>query len=172
MNAPARASRERLGARSIRPADPADLDALEALEEAVFASDRADRRAFRHAMRSPSMTLLVAQDEGGLLGYAMMERRRGSSLVRLTSIAVRPESAGAGLGRHLLAAAEADAMSHGGERLRLEVRADNAPAQRLYDRAGYRRFAVVEAYYEDGGAAWRYDKTLNPPAPRSPRPRP
>lgn len=168
MNAPARSRR----APSTRPADPADLDALEALEEAVFATDRADRRAFRHAIRSPSMTLLVAADEGRLLGYAMMERRRGSALVRLTSIAVRPESAGTGLGRHLLMAAEADARQHGGERLRLEVRADNEAAQRLYDRAGYRRFAIVEAYYEDGADAWRYEKSLNPPAPRSPRPRP
>lgn len=168
MKAAARSGR----APSIRAAEPADLDLLEALEEAVFATDRADRRAFQHAMRSPSMTLLVAQDEGGLLGYAMMERRRGSSLVRLTSIAVRPESAGAGLGHHLLAAAEADALSHGGERLRLEVRADNAAAQRLYDRAGYRRFKVVEGYYEDGGPAWRYEKNLNPPAPQRPRPRP
>jgi ribosomal-protein-alanine N-acetyltransferase len=34
------------------------------------------------------------------------------------------------------------------------------PAQRLYDRAGYRRFAIVEDYYSDGAAAWRYEKRL------------
>jgi len=45
-------------------------------------------------------------------------------------------------------------------RLGLEMRADNAAPQRLYDRAGYRRVRVLEGSYEDGMAAWRYGKTL------------
>ncbi|KQU35128.1 GCN5 family acetyltransferase [Methylobacterium sp. Leaf94] len=149
----------------IRPATLADLDALVALEHAAFASDRAERRAIRHAIRSASMSLLVAltHDAAGqatLVGSATLERRRGSRSARLSSIAVSPARAGLGLGSLVLDAAEADARTHGCARLRLEVRADNGAGIRLYERRGYTRFAVIPDYYEDGMEAWRYEKTL------------
>jgi [ribosomal protein S18]-alanine N-acetyltransferase len=144
----------------IRAAVRSDLDALVALETATFAHDRATRRALRHAIDSRTISLLVAEEGGIVVGAATVERRRGSAVARLTSIAVAKDRAGRGLGGGLLAAAEADARRHGAAVLRLEVRSDNAPAIRLYDRAGYRRFAVVPAYYEDGGAAWRFEKLL------------
>lgn len=139
-----------------------DVDALVRLENEVFPTDRLDRRAFRHAVRSPTISTLVATSDGAPLGYAMIHRRRGSGQARLTSIAVSPQASGTGLGKHLLAAAEADARTHGCTHLRLEVRADNAIAQTLYGGAGYRRFDTVEEYYEDGETAWRYAKELAP----------
>lgn len=156
-----------IGAASIRAAQPADLDALLAIE-AVFPTDRLDRRGFRHALASPTIDLLVAEDRG-LVGYAIVHRRRGSTLARLTSLAVRPDRAGRGLGQALLAAAERRALACGCTRVRLEVRADNRPAQRLYERTGYRCFATVKDYYEDGETARRYEKAL---AERSPGPEP
>lgn len=164
MSALAKA-KEAPAAVTIRTAQPDDLDALVALEEAAFASDRAERRAIRHAIRSASMTLLVAlADDGGgaaiLVGAATLERRRNSRSARLSSIAVSPARAGSGLGTVLLDAAEADMRAHGCTRLRLEVRADNGAGIRLYERRGYARFAVVPDYYEDGMEAWRYEKVL------------
>jgi ribosomal-protein-alanine N-acetyltransferase len=149
----------------IRPATLADLDALVALEHAAFASDRAERRAIRHAIRSTSMSLLAAiiRDEAGqatLVGSATLERRRGSRSARLSSIAVSPARSGLGLGSLVLDAAETDARAHGCARLRLEVRADNGAGIRLYERRGYLRFAVIPDYYEDGMEAWRYEKPL------------
>ena len=94
---------------TIRPARIADLDALVALEHAAFATDRAERRAIRHAIRSASMSLLAAlAREGGediLVGAATLERRRTSLVARLSSIAVAPSRAGQGLGSLLLDAA-------------------------------------------------------------------
>ncbi|KQP69917.1 GCN5 family acetyltransferase [Methylobacterium sp. Leaf112] len=150
---------------AIRPARIEDLDALVALEHAAFSSDRAERRAIRHAIRSPSMTVLVALADDGegpamLVGAATLERRRGSRNARLSSIAVSPARAGLGLGGLVLDAAEADARAHGCTHLRLEVRADNGAGIRLYERRGYTRFAVIEDYYEDGMEAWRYVKAL------------
>lgn len=147
---------------TIRPAVRADLDALVALEKAAFASDRAERRAIRHAIASPTMSLLVALDREVLVGAATLERRRTSRRARLSSIAVSPARAGTGLGRVLLDAAEAEARRHGCTRLRLEVREDNGPGIRLYERAGYTRFETVPDYYEDGTTAWRYEKPLAP----------
>ncbi|GJE15921.1 GNAT family N-acetyltransferase [Methylobacterium marchantiae] len=148
---------------TIRPASLGDLDALVALEHAAFAGDRAERRAIRHAIGSPSMSLLVAldaDDPAVLVAAATLERRKGSRNARLSSIAVSPARSGQGLGSIMLEAAEADSKKHGCERLRLEVRADNGAGIRLYDRHGYTRFGILEDYYEDGMEAWRYEKTL------------
>lgn len=150
---------------SVRRARLDDLDALVALEHAAFATDRAERRAIRHAIVSPSMSVLVALlDEGAgtcvLVGAATLERRRNSRSARLSSIAVSPSRAGLGVGGRLLQAVEDEARKHGCTRLRLEVRADNGAGLRLYERRGYVRFAVREAYYEDGMEAWRYERML------------
>lgn len=148
---------------TIRPATLGDLDALVALEHAAFSGDRAERRAIRHAIGSPSMSLLVAldaEDRSILVAAATLERRKGSRSCRLSSIAVSPARAGQGLGGIMLDAAEDDARAHGCTKLRLEVRADNGAGIRLYERHGYVRFAVLEEYYEDSMEAWRYEKPL------------
>ena len=147
---------------AIRPARPTDVDALLAIENAAFASDRIERRAFRHAIRSPTMICLVACKDGGVLGYGIVERRPNSTTARLTSIAVAPEAAGAGLGQCVLAALERGAAAAGARRMRLEVRADNAPARKLYESTGYRLVETLENHYEDGAAAHRYEKALAP----------
>ncbi len=145
----------------LRPATLGDLEALVALEHAAFATDRAERRAIRHAIRSPTMDVLVALLDGDVLvGAAVLERRRASRIARLASIAVAPNRGGLGLGGHLLDAAEETARAHGCDRLRLEVRADNGAGIRLYERRGYTRFAVRPEYYEDGMEAWRYERPL------------
>lgn len=151
----------------IRPATVADLDRLTRIEAQAFSGDQLDRRAFRHAIGSPSMTILVAEIDGAARAYAIIERRRGSRLARLTSIAVDGETGRRGLGGRLLAAAEEASRAAGCERLRLEVRADNMPAIALYERDGYARFDEVPDYYEDGAAACRFEKTFGAERRRS-----
>ena len=145
---------------SVRPAGAGDLAALLKIESAVFATDRLDRRNFRHALRSPTMICLVACRADAVLGYVLVERRRTSTTARLTSIAVAPDAAGRGVGRRLLAAAEASATAAGSRTMRLEVQDGNAVARRLYEQEGYRPVATIDDYYENGAAAVRYGKTL------------
>ena len=146
---------------AIRPARPDDIEALLAIEMAAFTTDRIERRAFRHAMRSPTMICLVAARAGEVLGYGIIERRRNSTAARLTSIAVAPHGTGHGLGKGLLAALERDALAAGAQRMRLEVRADNDVARKLYETARYRVVETLDEYYEDGSAALRYEKALS-----------
>ncbi len=161
VNAPLRDPHPARPVPVVRPAALADLDALVALEHAAFATDRAERRAIRHAIHSPTMDVMVALIDGDVLvGAAVLERRRSSRIARLASIAVAPNRGGLGLGGRLLEEAEATARAHGCERLRLEVRADNGAGIRLYERRGYTRFAVRPDYYEDGMEAWRYERWL------------
>jgi len=144
----------------IAPARPHDLDALVALEEAAFPGDRMSRRALGRNIGSASLCFLAARDGKALIGHALVAFRAGSALARLYSLAVLPGLTGQGLGRKLLAAAERQARQRGADRLRLEVRADNKAAIALYERTGYRMFARLPDYYEDGQTALRYEKAL------------
>jgi len=145
----------------VRRARPADLDGLVALELASFASDRLSRAQYRRHLRSASARLLVAvAGRQPLLGAALVFFRKGSRMARLYSIASRPDARGLGVGARLLAAAEAQARHRGCLAMRLEVRADNPAAIRLYERQGYRRLGRLDGFYEDGTDGWRYEKAL------------
>lgn len=148
------------GGTSVRPALLPDIDALVRIEEEAFATDRLDRRAFRHAVLSPTILALVDGSPGSLRGYVLVQVRRGSAIARLTSVAVAPGFAGRGIGRRLVDAAEDAARRAGCGLMRLEMRADNEGARALYEGRGYREFATVPDYYEDGTAAIRLEKPL------------
>jgi ribosomal protein S18 acetylase RimI-like enzyme len=144
----------------IRRATIGDLTALVELENASFVADRLSERQWRQHLQSLSAYVLVATRERQLVGAAVLFFRSGSRVVRLYSLAIVADERGQGLGALLLAASEHVAHRRGSNRLRLEVRADNEAAQRLYERAGYRRFAAIDSYYADGAQAFRYEKAL------------
>ena len=150
-----------MSAQRIRPATLSDIDALDAIEKAVFPADRISRRSFRTLIDRPTAETLVLEADGEIRGYAMILFRAGAALARLYSLAVAAGHAGKGYGRALLAAAEKAAMEHDRILLRLEVREDNAPAIALYKNAGYHRIGRVADYYADGMAALRFEKLLH-----------
>ena len=150
----------------IRRAIASDLDALVELENGVFDYERMSARQLRHHLDNRSVSILVARRGVDLVGAAVLFFRKGSGIARLYSIAVAADVRGAGIGAALLAAAERAARTRGSRAMRLEVRADNPAAQRLYERRGYRRFAVKAGYYEDGHDAFRYEKPLGTKRPR------
>lgn len=139
-----------------------DLEALLGLEHEAFSSDRISRRAMRRLLDAANATVLVAEVDDKLAGYALVLFRRGSTTARLYSIAVARHAAGRRVGATLLAAVEQAAMARGATRLRLEVNAANDPAVRLYRKAGYRLFGRHAQYYEDKGDALRFEKRLVP----------
>jgi ribosomal protein S18 acetylase RimI-like enzyme len=144
----------------IRPARIDDLPALVDIENDVFAKDRISRRNFRHLLTRGRAVSLVDEDSNGLCGYITVLFRRGAGWGRLYSLAVLPRCRGRRLGEQLLAAAEQACRKRGCSSLRLEVHPDNAVAQRLYDRTGYRAFGRYPEFYEDGADALRLEKPL------------
>lgn len=94
----------------------------------------------------------------GLVGYAGM--MCVLPLADVQTLAVAPEAQGKGLGAHLLGLIEQEARRRSAEDLLLEVRADNAPAQRLYLRSGFEKIHERWSYYPDGGDAWIMRKRL------------
>lgn len=137
-----------------------DLPALLALEMQCFTSDRLTSRSFQWMITRAHAQLLVAELGGRLLGYALVLFHRGTSLARLYSIAIATEARGTGLGKQLLQRIEVCAVEHDCAYLRLEVRIDNPGAIALYERNGYRRFALIHDYYEDHTDALRLEKRI------------
>ena len=146
----------------IRSAELSDLDDLVALEEHSFDSDRLSRVQFRRHLDSDSAKVLVASTgPHRFLGTAVVFFRKRSGVARLYSIATHHAARGRGVGSALLDAVEQLARRRRCRALRLEVRADNPGAVRLYERLGYRRLAALAGYYEDGADGWRYEKRLD-----------
>ncbi len=147
-------------ALSFRVATPADGPQLVALEHHCFTTDRLSPRSFQWMISRAHGQLLVAENDAQLLGYALVLFHRGTSLARLYSIAIAEHARGMGLGKQLLTRIEACALEHDCAYLRLEVRIDNRGALAMYERNGYRRFALINDYYEDHTAAIRLEKRI------------
>jgi ribosomal-protein-alanine acetyltransferase len=137
-----------------------DLDALRALEQAVFTTDILSRRSFRHFLASSGATLIVAEEGGRLAGYVLVLYPPGSKRARLYSIAVAPHIGRRGVGTVLLAAAETAARRRGRTTMRLEVHEHNTRAIAHYEKSGYRLFGRHRKYYEDRADALRFEKAL------------
>lgn len=146
----------------LRDACLTDLPGLLALE-ALFPGDRLSARQMRRHISEGRNALRVGEDQSGLLGYTLVFFRRGSRYARLYSLVVAPRARGRGLGMLLLQDAEACAKQRGCWRLGLEVRADNAAAIALYQRAGYQELSSRAHYYEDGEAARRFERHIGEP---------
>jgi ribosomal protein S18 acetylase RimI-like enzyme len=145
----------------VRKAERGDLDALIALEQRVFATDRLSRRSLRHFLASPTAAVIVAEAQGGrLAGTAIVLFRPRSRVARLYSIAVAPQMGGRGVAAMLLEAAEAAALARHCRTMRLEVHDGNLAAVSRYRKSGYREFGRQARYYTDGGDALRFEKRL------------
>ncbi|MDP2732665.1 MAG: GNAT family N-acetyltransferase, partial [Hoeflea sp.] len=71
-----------MSAPRIRPATISDIDALDAIETAVFPADRISRRSFRTLIDRPTAETIVIESEGQIRGYAMILFRAGAALAR------------------------------------------------------------------------------------------
>lgn len=84
---------------------------------------------------------------GRIIGYAGMWLVIDEA--HITTIAIRTQVRGAGLGELLLTSMIEAATEMGADRITLEVRVTNTPAQRLYEKYGFKREGVRTRYYSD-----------------------
>lgn len=78
------------------------------------------------------------------VGFSTFQAR---PLLNLHDVAVRPGHRGGGIGKQLLAAAEAEARKLGCCKLTLEVRTDNVAAQRCYAACGFAAGTPVQEFW-------------------------
>lgn len=125
----------------VRPAAPADLDAIDEISRHSFKTPW-PRQTFVDELTRPHGRLRVARGPAvlGYVNYWLV-----ADEVHLLAIATHPDHRRRGVAVALLAdvvAAAADAAV-----ITLEVRADNAPAIALYQRHGFAVIATRRGYY-------------------------
>jgi len=126
-----------------------DIPALTALEPALFADDAwSERTWWAELAGRPRRSYVVAEQSGTVVGYAGVDC--GGEVADVMTIAVAPAAQGQGLGAVLMHWLIAQAGRAGAEHLMLEVRADNAVAQRLYSTTGFAKLSVRRRYYQPG----------------------
>lgn len=102
--------------------------------------------------RNPSSTVLVAEQGGRAIGYAVL--RTVVDEAELHEIAVEPTERSKGAATLLLERALEVVGQRGARLVHLEVRASNRPARRLYERVGFATVNVRRGYYPDGEDAY------------------
>jgi len=104
-----------------------------------------EEATFRGLMRRQSASLLVAEQAGVLVGYAVMWYAADEA--ELGDLSVLPEARRRGLGRWILDRAMREAGRRGAKQIFLEVRESNTDARRLYEKAGFVDVGVRPSYY-------------------------
>lgn len=105
-------------------------------EADLLGGQRTDPPMLRSMLADPAQTLLVAEDDGRLVGCVLVEAREGYGYIGL--VTVDPQRQAAGLGRQILAKAE----QHIGDILRMDRARMTVIVQRTeliawYERRGY-----------------------------------
>ncbi len=94
--------------------------------------------------------LLIAEDDGPPVGYAMLRIGEGAptwnigeSVAELESLSVAAGARSQGVGQQLVSAARAAATAAGADRMLVGLAHSNAPALRFYERAGFTPFYLL-----------------------------
>jgi ribosomal-protein-alanine N-acetyltransferase len=135
----------------IRPLREADIPAVLAIEEASFSSPWS-HAAFVHELHNPHGSLIVAEQDGRVLGYLCCWYVVDE--IHILDIAVHPEQRRRGIGEQLLDHALAQGRARKAKTANLEVRRSNVAAIAFYEKFGFRSVAVRRHYYSDGEDAF------------------
>ncbi|MBX7547259.1 ribosomal protein S18-alanine N-acetyltransferase [Streptomyces sp. NPDC004232] len=130
-----------------------DIDRVLELEKDLFPEDAWSRGMFWSELahsRGAEATrrYLVAEGEGGIVGYAGLASSGDQADVQ--TIAVARELQGTGLGGRLLAELLRAATAFECHEVMLECRVDNVRAQKLYERYGFEPIGFRRGYYQPG----------------------
>lgn len=129
----------------IRDALPADLPALEALEERCFSLPWS-REVLESQLTGSGRVFLAAGPAGAPAGYAGLQYVLDEGYI--TNVCVAPEFRRRGAAEALLAEMRRRAEAMGLSFLTLEVRVSNAPARALYEKLGFSVAGRRKNYYE------------------------
>ncbi len=140
-----------------------DFDDLYGIEEVCFqSSERFTRRYMRELIASQETATWIAEENGQLAGFAIVEfiRQVAPTVAYISTIEVLPVQRGRGIGAELLRRLEGSAHAERATGIWLHVDAENASAIRLYERLGYHKNSSAKHYYARNRPAAIYVKQL------------
>lgn len=137
------------------PARMSDLSALHRLEHECFDRDAWPLLDLIGVLTMPGVVRIKAVIADEMVGFIAGEIDRGRNLGWITTVGVRLQYRGLGIGTVLLQACE-ESMNM--PCVRLCVRCSNQPALRMYERSQYRQVDRWPAYYQDGEDAFVLEK--------------
>jgi ribosomal-protein-alanine N-acetyltransferase len=124
-----------------------DIPAVQLVENASFPLPW-PANAFRHELtQNKNAHYIVAREGEHIVGYAGLWLSLDEA--HITTFAVLPEYRRRKIGERMLISIFERAERLGAEWLTLEVRASNLPAQRLYEKYGFRPAGIRRRYYSD-----------------------
>lgn len=146
---------------TLRAATPADVPAVVALVNSAYRGDssragwtteadllggqRVDAAGLLDQVTAPQAVVLVHEADGHVVACCHLERRGSTACIGM--LTVQPTRQGSGLGRQLLAAAEAWAVTTFAARsMLMTVIAQRAELIAWYERRGYRRTGRTEPF--------------------------
>ncbi|WP_248964994.1 ribosomal protein S18-alanine N-acetyltransferase [Sphaerisporangium perillae] len=137
-------------AATLRQMTEGDLPAVLAIERSTFPFDAWSEGMLRGELADQPRTrhYVVAEAGGRIVGYAGLAAAGDQADVQ--TIAVSADQQRAGIGSAMLKALLTEAVRRGATAVFLEVRADNPPAQAMYERFGFERIGLRRDYYDDG----------------------
>jgi ribosomal-protein-alanine N-acetyltransferase len=135
---------------TIAEARPADATAIAALHGVSFRRGWGEDEILRLLLERNVVTQRMMVG-GKLIGFIMSRLAAGEA--EILSVAIAPTWRGRGLSRQLLDLHLRRLAGLGIRAVYLEVGDHNAPACRLYGRAGFREVGRRQGYYEDGATA-------------------
>jgi len=148
----------------IRIARPPDVVRLAEIEIACFSPEKyasiITAAQFARFISRRRSTVLVADFDGQVEGYASLMFLRDKGLTWFYSLAVNRDFQGKGVAIALFKESELAAQQNDCPRMILEIRADNKALLWRYTRSGYKTIQHLEGYYPDGCAAIRMAKDL------------
>lgn len=142
---------------------PGDFASLYAVETICFHPPLRFPRAYmRQLVASPRGATWIAEEDGQMAGFAIVEWQRTESPIQayIATLEVSPAFRRQGVGGELLRRLESSAQDAGAALIWLHVDAENASAIRIYEGHGYICEGREENYYEGRRAARIYAKAL------------
>ncbi|HEY5164060.1 MAG TPA: ribosomal protein S18-alanine N-acetyltransferase [Terriglobales bacterium] len=152
----------------IRPATPADVPAILALERASETAAHWGQAEYAHVFDAGAAPrVLLVAEELTIAGFIVV-RTLGPEW-EIENVAVLPGARGHGIGSQLVAAVLTQAGHRHAESIGLEVRASNAAARALYLHCGFAETGQRRGYYAnpaEDAVLYRFDlRSRLPSAP-------
>ncbi len=130
----------------IRQIKEKDLAQVCAIEAATF-SDAWTMQSFEETMQNPESCLFVAvDDEENVLGYCCLYTAADEG--EIVNVAVADKERRLGIGYDLVSALMCEGSRRGVTFFYLEVRESNLPAQKLYEKLGFKAAGLRKNFYQ------------------------